>query len=110
MAGWRPRMSKELRPLIEVRSRLATQLETHSLEQVRDLCSRLGQAAKRVEYSLVLESPVRAARADLDRMLAAYVTAGRWCDEGRFSFAWMEIAAADERWGRVRSLLGLLDG
>jgi hypothetical protein len=110
MAAWRPTYKRELRELAALRSTLARELEGRSLQHVRSLCSQLVGVVDRVEYAVVLGAPEPTVRQFLDRMLAGYAAAGRWCSSGRFAFAWIEIEKADQRWQQISARLSSFDG
>jgi len=108
--SWRPAYRHEMRELSALRSTLARELEDRSLQHVRSLCARLTGAVNRIEYAVVLSAPEPSVREFLDRMLASYAAAGRWCTSGRFAFAWIEIEKADQRWRQLSARLSMLDG
>ena len=108
--SWRPAYRHEMRELSALRSTLARELEDRSLQHVRSLCARLTGAVNRIEYAVVLSAPELSVREFLDRMLASYAAAGRWCTSGRFAFAWIEIEKADQRWRQLSARLSMLDG
>jgi hypothetical protein len=106
---WRPAFRREMLELSVLRSKLARELESRSLQHVQSLCGQLTGAVNRIEYEVVLSAPEPSVREFLDRMLASYAAAGRWCTSGRFSFAWIEIEKADQRWRQLSERLVLLD-
>ena len=107
--AWRPAFSREMRELTALRSQLARELESRSLQHVQSLCGQLTGVVNRIEYAVVLSAPEPSVREFLDRMLASYAAAGRWCTSGRFSFAWIEIEKADQRWRQLSERLVMLD-
>ena len=75
---------------------------------MRPLCEKLTGTVERIPYEMVLAAPESSVREHLVRMLGSYTTAGRWCSQRRFAFAWIEIEKADRRWRQLTARLEVL--